>query len=156
MADVGEGSHAGRGRDAGAPGDDADRAPLPRGGETSPWHWAAVVLGALIVLATMGFLVWDGMQRREHPLPQITLAVDTVVAVPGGFAVHVRARNDGGHTATEVRVRGELALREAPLERAETSIDYLPPGSIRRGGLVFSRDPRVGRLELRVVGYSLP
>lgn len=137
-------------RDAGGP------TQPPQGGETSPWHWAAVALGTLIVLATMGFLVWDGVQRREHPLPFITLAVDTVVAVPGGFAVHVRAHNAGGRTAADVRLRGELTVGEAPPEGAETGIDYLPPGSDRRGGLVFSRDPGLGRLELRVVGYSLP
>ncbi|HEU4628167.1 MAG TPA: hypothetical protein VFS08_00385 [Gemmatimonadaceae bacterium] len=126
------------------------------GGATSPWHWAAVVLGAMVVLATVAILVWDGLHRREHPTPRISLAVDTVVTVPGGFAVRVRARNDGGRTATDVQLRGELRHPGLAPEQAETSIDYLPPGSVRREGLVFTRDPRRGRLELRVVGYSLP
>lgn len=127
-----------------------------RGGQPTVAQWLAVVLGALIVLATMGFLVWDGVQRRQHPLPSISLAIDTVVAVPGGFAVHVRAHNAGGRTATDVQLRGELRLDSATPEQAETSIDYLPPGAVRREGLIFSRDPRLGALELRVVGYSLP
>lgn len=135
---------------------DGGQAEPQHGGATSPWHWAVVVLGALIVLATISFLVWDGVQRREHRMPSISLAVDTVVAVPGGFAVHVRACNGGGRTATDVQLRGELRIDGAAPEQAETSIDYLPPGAVRREGLVFGSDPRRGQLVLRVVGYSLP
>ena len=83
------------------------------------------------------------------------MAVDTIIAVPGGFAVHVRARNAGGATASAVIVRGELRAPSG-VESAESTLDYLPPFSTRIAGLIFRSDPRSGPLTVTVAGYALP
>ena len=53
-------------------------------------------------------------------------------------------------------VEGELAGPDGPIETSEATMDYLPPGSEREGGLFFSRDPRRYEVRLRAKGYVDP
>ena len=122
---------------------------------TSPWHWATAIAGLLLLVATIAFLAYDGVVRRRTPHPVLTVAVDTVAATGGGHVVLVRVRNDGGVAAANVRVDGTLTGAGAE-ERAETTVDYVPPGSARDAGLVFTADPRAGRLDVRVAAFDVP
>jgi uncharacterized protein (TIGR02588 family) len=123
----------------------------------SPWHWVTAAAGFVLLVATVAFLVYDGFVRRRTPHPVLSVAVDTVVATPGGHVVRVRVRNDGGIAVSNVRVQGALhgAARSAT-EEAETSVDYVPPASARDAGLVFEGDPRLGRLDVRVTAFDIP
>lgn len=121
-----------------------------------PWHWTAAALGLLLVVATVAFLVRDGVVRRRAPHPVLEVTVDTVAAAPGGHVVRVRVRNRGGGTAASVRVVGELRDAQGVVEEAETSVDYVPPTSVRDAGLMFARDPRGLRLVVRPTGYDVP
>lgn len=42
------------------------------------------------------------------------------------------------------------------VEEGEATVDYVPSSSERRGGLVFTRDPRRHELTLRVKGWAEP
>jgi uncharacterized protein (TIGR02588 family) len=64
--------------------------------------------------------------------------------------------NQGGSTAAQIPVQGELRAPGGRDEMAEIVFDYVPDGSRRRGGLIFRADPRQGQLTVRALGYREP
>ena len=119
------------------------------------WEWLVVGSGAAVVGASLGLLVYQGLTAPNSP-PDITVRAISVQQSRAGFLVRIRVANDGGTTAARVMVEG--ALREAGrmVETAETTIDYVPPRSKRRGGLFFTRDPRSLEMTIRAKGYEEP
>ncbi len=112
-------------------------------------------LGALLVAATIGYLVWLALGRDEGP-PDVRVTAGAVHAVENGFVVEFRARNAGGTAAGGLLIEGLLLGPEGVVETAEATIDYLPPRSEREGGLIFRRDPRGHELRLGARGYVDP
>jgi uncharacterized protein (TIGR02588 family) len=110
---------------------------------------------AALVLAVVGFLIYDGLKSPQAP-PEITVEVDSIQAAGTGYLVLFRARNAGRGTAADVVVEGELEADTGRVEASETTLDYVPPGGVARGGLYFERDPRRLKLELRAHGYRDP
>ena len=131
-----------------------------RGGQTtmpgSVWHWATAALGLALLLATIAFLLHDGLARRRTPYPVLAASVDTVARTAGGHVVRLRVRNDGGVAAANVRVRATLRGGGGVAEEAETTLDYVPPMSTRDAGVVLAGDPLGGRLDVRVTGFDIP
>lgn len=140
-----------RGRPPGADGDGEDR--RPRGG-TSPWEWVVGALGALLVAATVSFMAYEALARERTP-PDLVIQVDSVSRTTGGWRVEIIARNRGTTTAARVLVEGRLRGGGEP-ETAEVTIDYVPGRGERAAGMIFTRDPRAGSLELRARSYDLP
>ena|SRR5215213_4455801 len=138
-----------RNRPAGA----ADGGNAPRG-VTSPWEWVVGVLGALCVAGTIAFMGYEAVARERTP-PDLVVQVESVSRTTGGWLVEVRARNRGTTTAAQVKVEGELRGGGEP-ETREVTIDYVPGRSERTAGMIFTRDPRRGTLELRARGYDMP
>lgn len=138
----------------------SDQGGRARGGQSrathGAWHWATAALGLALLVATIAFLVRDGVVRRRTPYPVLVVSVDTVTATAGGHVVRVRVRNDGGVSVASVRVRGEIRGAGGAAEVRETTLDYVPPMSAREAGLVFERDPRAGGLVLRATGFDIP
>jgi len=128
---------------------DAARRPIPVA------EWIVAALGAVLVAGTIGYLVWLPASRDEAP-PDVRVVAGAVVALQDGWLVKFRAANAGGQAAAGVLVEGELAGQDGPIETSEATVDYLPPGSEREGGLFFSRDPRRHEVRLRAKGYVDP
>lgn len=118
-------------------------------------EWATAALGGLLVLAVIGFLLWQGIGGGDGP-PRVSVSVAQVTAQPDGFHVGFVARNDGDATTMALTIEAALTPAGGQVERLDTVIDYLPARSTRRGGFVFASDPRQGRLELRAVSYQEP
>jgi uncharacterized protein (TIGR02588 family) len=133
-----------------------------RGGEdagphiTSVWEWVVGVVGGLLVLGTIAAMGYEALTREGAP-PDFVVTVIGVQRVTGGHLVEFRAENRGGTAAAGVQVEGELSGggEEEP-ETSDITIDYVPSGSSREAGLLFTRDPRSGNLQIRVKGYDLP
>jgi uncharacterized protein (TIGR02588 family) len=118
-------------------------------------EWVVAAIGAALVAATIGYLVWLAISRDEAS-PDVRVVEAGVVEVQDGWLVKFRAANVGGQAAAELLVEGELAGPEGVLETSEATIDYLPPRSEREGGLFFARDPREHEVRLRAKGYVDP
>jgi uncharacterized protein (TIGR02588 family) len=127
----------------------------PRAPDTSTAEWIVAALSAALVLGVVGFLIYDGV-RSPATSPDVTVEVDSIQAAGPGYLVLFRAENRGRGTAAEVVVEGELAADTGRVEASETTLDYVPPGGVARGGLYFERDPRRLKLELRAHGYRDP
>jgi uncharacterized protein (TIGR02588 family) len=120
----------------------------------SIWEWIAAGVGAAIVVATIATLLDAG--RRERTPPLLSVRVEGVEPAGAYFRVRFAVRNDGGSTAAEVVVRGEVETTSRPLESGEVTFDYVPDGSERRGALLFIGDPGAARLAIRPTGYREP
>lgn len=128
-----------------------------RQGEAPPtvWEWLVAGIGAVLVAATLGFLVVDALRAGDGP-PDPVPEVAGIRQQEGRFHVRVRMRNRGPSPAANLRLEGTLTEGEHVVERAETEFDYLPAGSAREAGLFFTHDPSRGRLQLSVRSYQAP
>ncbi len=120
-----------------------------------PAEWAVAGLGAILVMATIAMLIFGSTQMTSG-VPQLRVRVDSVVDAGGGaWVARFTALNRGNSTAADVVL--EAVVGEGPGRQASTvTIDYLPPRSERTGGFLFSRDPGLGPIEARAVGYRDP
>lgn len=121
----------------------------------SSLEWGVAAASALLVLGSAGFLLREAASTPPTP-PRITLGIDSVVRTGEFYSVEFHARNDGGTTAAGLRIEGELSGDSGTVEKSETTLDYVPVQGKRGGGLLFTHDPRRGRLRLRPTGYDRP
>ena len=103
---------------------------------TSPLEWTAAAFGAVVLALIVGYLVHDGLTGEGAP-PSITVERLATITQPGGHLVTIEVRNDGDETAAGLTVRGGLYDGDRLVEESETTIDYVPQGSKRNGGLFF-------------------
>jgi uncharacterized protein (TIGR02588 family) len=118
-------------------------------------EWIVGGLGAALVGGAIVFLVHHSLTRDRTP-PDVHVVAERVLDLQNGYLVRFRAFNQGGSAAAELTIEGELEGPDGSTELSEAVLDYLPPRSAREGGLVFSRDPRAGQLNLRAKGYAKP
>ena len=112
-------------------------------------------LGAVLVLALLTFLVYQSAVGSETG-PELSTEVSRIAPAGDQFVAHVRVRNRGGETAESVSVSGDLRVAGTRVGQASTTIAHIPANSSRQAALVFERDPRDGRLDVRAEGYALP
>lgn len=110
-------------------------------------------IGALLVVALLGFLTFQAIVRDSGP--EISVVVTGVEAVGDGWTVHLEVRNDGGTTASGVVVSGSVSRDGRQVDQASTTVSYVPPESMRTAALVFSEDPRSGSLTVGPDGYAV-
>jgi uncharacterized protein (TIGR02588 family) len=120
-----------------------------------PWEWAVALLGLVLVLGSIGFLAYQVVAGDDSP-PDVLIRADAILPVKSGYLVQIRAVNQGGSTAAELRIEGTLRGESGNVETSETVIDYVPAHSHRKGGLFFTQDPRQFTLQLRAKGYAEP
>ena len=130
-------------------------APIKSAPTTSVAEWIVAIASAALVLAMLGFLVYDGVRSPKTP-PNVTVEVDSIQTAGPGYLLLFRARNTGRTTAAEVLVEGELEADSGRVETSETTLDYVPAEGEQHGGLYFRQDPRRFRLRLRAQGYRVP
>lgn len=160
------GAQRGRGgereNDAGGPsGGTGGGGPQPHRGkgrasaDTPTSEWIVAGFGALLVLATVAILVFEAIDEGSR-VPEISVRVDTVVALPGGeYVARITAENAGDETAATLRLEGIHRL-DGETQVSSITLDYLPPRSSRAAGLIFQRDPRRGELILLPRSYREP
>lgn len=133
--------------------------PRPQAGsrEAAPpfWEWVAAAAGLLLVLASIGVLAYYAWTGKSD-LPQPMVQVVTMERQPAGWLVAVKVLNRGEATAAALRLTGRLRQGSEVVEESKLELQYLPGGSSRKGGLFFSRDPRLHSLEWAFESYEEP
>lgn len=125
-------------------------------GLSNPAHKFVTGVGVTLLAASIGTLLFDAFTGKDTP-PDIVLHIEKVQPQPSGnFVVLFRAENNGGSTAADVSVKGEIQDAGGNRETSEATLDYVPAHSNRRGGLFFDSDPRQARLELRATSFQEP
>lgn len=123
--------------------------------ETPLAEWIAAGIGAGLFLATIGFLVYQGVNGRRTP-PELRVEALSVDHIAQTYRTAVRVTNTGSETAVRVVVSGEVLQDGQVIDRATATLDYVAGASHSDGGLIFTVDPRQHTLKLRAVGYELP
>jgi uncharacterized protein (TIGR02588 family) len=118
-------------------------------------EWLVGILGLVLVAGSIGFLLYQAFSGASTP-PDITVELDAITPLSNGYLVTFRAINQGQATAKGVIVEGQLTAENGEVETSEASLDYVPAGSEREGGLFFTQDPRQFELQLRSLGYERP
>lgn len=118
-------------------------------------EWIAAAVGAVILVGLVGYLIWCGITRTAI-LPQIVVVATEVYEAEGGYVVTFSARNTGDLTAASVSIVGEVIRDGDIVATGRTMLDFVPESSERKGGLLFTIDPRDGELILRAEGYAEP
>ena len=118
-------------------------------------EFIAALIGAALTLATLGIIVWDGIQEEGRPA-LVTLRAEAVHPHAGGFVVEIVAENAGDDTAADLLIEGLLMQGGEAVETSEATFDYVPSRSERRGGLIFAQDPAMFQLKLQAKGYIEP
>jgi uncharacterized protein (TIGR02588 family) len=129
--------------------DDKDRDAPPK------WEWGVAFFGLVLVLGVLGFIAYQAVVGDDSP-PNVTVHADAILALDHGYLVQIRAINQGGSTAAQLAVEGELTGENGRVETSDMVIDYVPSHSYHKGGLFFSQDPRKFPLRLRAKGYAEP
>ncbi len=117
-------------------------------------EWVMGALGGAVFLGLLIVLTISGLSERGAP--EITAEVAEIQATSSGHVVKFIARNKGGLTGAGVRLVATLTIGGAIAEEREAQLDYLPVGSIRRGGFIFQKDPNLGVLKIEPDGYVDP
>jgi uncharacterized protein (TIGR02588 family) len=121
-----------------------------------PWlEWVASGVGLLLVLGLFGVIGWQAFNGATTP-PALTVEIENVAPVEGGYRVLFRAHNSAGEAAAQVEVEGRVSGAGAEAETSRVVLDYVPGRSERHGGLFFTRDPRGGVLTVRATGFAEP
>lgn len=123
--------------------------------EKNPLEWAVFAVSLVVVLATLGYLIYDAATAREAK-PDLRVELGRPEPLSGGFAVPVTVHNRGDETAEGVRVEVVLETPGKPPERAELDIAFIPRQSKREGWITLRSDPAKGRLTGRAMGYEKP
>lgn len=114
------------------------------------------LVGAGAVAAIVGYLLLAAGDRREGERPQV--AVTLAAAQPGesGWVVPFTAENRSAFPAQQILIEARLELVGGEVERGLAVVDFLGARSTAEGGFVFSRDPGLGRLAARTLGFVQP
>ncbi len=133
------------------------------GSSQSPAEWISFLLASAIlvgVLATVGYL-WVRDRDQQPPILAVVLEGNS----EGGQSVEKRQNqyyvsftvtNEGGETAAAVQVIAELRIDGTLAEWGDQQIDFLSSQETASGAFVFTRNPGVGELIVRVASYKQP
>ncbi|MGY1827701.1 MULTISPECIES: hypothetical protein [unclassified Blastococcus] len=122
---------------------------------TTAGEYALGTLGGLLVLVLLAFVGFEAV-TDAGAAPDLAVSVTAVEPRGEGWAVSFRVENTGDRTAEQLEVSGSITRDGREVEESSTTIAYVPPDSHRSGALLFSEDPRGGRLEVRPAGYASP
>ncbi len=119
-------------------------------------EWIVFVISLILVLFTLGYIVYDGATLGETP-PNIELQLGQPQPQSDRFIVPVTATNRGDETAETVQIEVTLNSSGKEAETSQLEIAFLPRHSTRRGWVTFQTDPRtVEQMQARVLGFEKP
>jgi uncharacterized protein (TIGR02588 family) len=118
-------------------------------------EWTAATLGLLLFLIALGSSVYRGVWTGDTP-PDIVVQITSVIPRRDHYLIQFRAENRGSRAAEGVVIEVRLVGPEGRVETSQTTIEYLPGGSSREGGLFVSVDPKGSQVSVRALGYEKP
>lgn len=118
-------------------------------------EWTVFAFSLCLVLSAAALLLYQHFTMTKGP-PDPQIVLGEVRAHDGFFAVPVRVKNRGDTTAESVHIEVELSLPDGKSETADFELPFLPRHAEREGWVTFQQDPRLGKLQPRVLGYQKP
>ena len=113
-------------------------------------EWIVGIVGALIVLGTIGFITLEIIRGVGGP-PNVQVSLGTPVDKGNEMMVPIEVKNEGGSVAADAVIEVCAGLDEC----AQITFNYVPHESSRKGMVGFAK-PLTGPLTTRVVSYRTP
>lgn len=122
--------------------------------DTPILEWIAGGVGLALFATAMAILLASSFSAPQPPV--ITVRAEPAVAVPNGFRVEFDVVNSGDQTAAQVHVEAVLHSDGGIVEQHDVLVDFLPPHSSVRAGVILAHDPRPLDLALHAASYQHP
>jgi uncharacterized protein (TIGR02588 family) len=123
--------------------------------KSSVWEKVTALIGLLLVVSSIGFIIYQALWGNESS-PDVKIKIESIQQVSNGYLVEFTSKNQGGSTLAGVVVQGQLKQGEKKIETSQTTIDFIPANSVRKGGFFFKNNPEQYQLEARSLGYQQP
>ncbi len=123
--------------------------------KTPALEWLAAAIGLILVVGTLGFLIYSAATEPDSP-PQLIIREYSVSQNESGYLVNFSLYNDGARNAADVVVEGKITQGGEDLETSSVTVDYSPSHSKREGGLIFTKNPKDFEFQIRALGYMKP
>lgn len=123
----------------------------------SPAEWVTFGISLLILLSLMGSIGYTWLAQKDRatdPVLSVTNKNNSIRQANGQFYVPFEVTNSGGETAESVQVIAELQIQGKVVETGEQQVDFLSSGEREEGAFVFTRNPRSGKLIIRIASYK--
>lgn len=116
-----------------------------------------LVASLVILVSILSVAVWSNVRTGQDP-PDIVVEVDMedVQERDAGFYVPITITNNGGTTAQDLVVSGELDLGDGEPETADVTISYLAGGETEAAEMVFSVHPADGEFTIGPTSFLKP
>ena len=88
--------------------------------KTPPLEWAFAAIGAVLIMCTIGYMIYYGFTHPDSP-PDLTVSHTATHVLPGGYLVQFTAKNEGNSTASGVLVSGTLVSDDGAVEESEVT-----------------------------------
>lgn len=131
---------------------DADTKPRPA---RTPAEWTTFLVSSGLLLVIVGLVLYDWVRTPPSP-PHLRVMQGDVWQTDDQFYVPFTVENAGGDTVESVQVIAELRIDGQVVADGEQQIDFLAGGETAEGAFIFTHDPAMGQLTLRVASYKLP
>lgn len=130
--------------------------PAPQAQPTSTAEWVSLAVASVLLIGVIGLVgfLWASDQQRQPPILQVTPS--PLRQSQGEFYVPFEVTNVGGETAESVQVIAELQINGVTVESGEQILEFLSSQETAGGAFVFTRDPRLGTVKIRVASYQNP
>lgn len=123
--------------------------------QTPALEWILAVIGLILVVGVVGFLLYHAFTDEQTP-PDISVKIESVAKNKNGYLVQFVIKNEGGKTAADITVEGELKKGEENAETSDVTVDYVASKSEKKGGLMFTKNPSEYDIQLRAKGFNAP
>ncbi|MEJ6479959.1 TIGR02588 family protein [Nostoc punctiforme UO1] len=120
----------------------------------SEWVTFSIASFILAIIVSLVGYTWLN-EKNQPPIVSVTKK-ETIREIDGQFYVPFEVVNSGGDTAESVQIMAELMIDGKVTETGEQQIDFLSSGESEEGAFIFTKNPRQGKLNLRVGSYKLP
>lgn len=112
-------------------------------------------IASMVLVAVLGGAGYLWVSDR-NPLPPTLEITSTTEYRQGKYYVPFTVKNTGGETAESVQVIAELRIGSTLVEGGDQQIDFLSSQEEATGAFIFTRDPALGTLSVRVTSYKEP
>lgn len=115
-----------------------------------------MVISALLVLATAGYLAWRATREQVEAVPvRLVAHVQESRAVEGGYVLPVEVENRGDRTIHQFR--GEVSWKDEAGndQQRDIEVDYIGEHASQRVYLIVQHDPHALKLTLTPHSYLL-
>ena len=111
---------------------------------------------SLFIVSTIVALICYSWISGDTDPPALSIKTFDTRQVDRQYYVPFTVSNSGGKTANSVEVEAQLLIPSKALETGRQQIDFLSRQETHSGEFIFTQDPQLGKLSVRVTSYQEP